>query len=148
MHIATSYLSRSLGSTRDSSWFCPLGVLLRDPIGIILPAVWSVMGGVYTPMFLTERTVLLCPASLWNPVTKGDHLPLRQVARPGCILRSFSNLLSQVGLLDTFKDFKKFPGTLWYQGSTELILVLPVPRNHSEDVACLVSIIKWPTYLH
>ncbi len=104
------------------------------------------MGGMCTPMFLAERTVLLCAASLQNSVTKGDHLLLRQVARLGYILGSFSNLLVWVGLFNVFKDFKKFPDTLWYQSFTELILVLLVPRNHPEDVACQVSIIKGPTY--
>ena len=64
LRIATSSSSRSLRSTRCSSWFCPLEVLLRGPIGIILPSVRSFMGGVYAPMFLTERTVFLHPVFL------------------------------------------------------------------------------------
>ena len=117
---------RSLGSSRGSIGFCPLECILGGYVGIILSAVWSGVGGVCAPMFLAERTVLLGAPFLWDPVTNGVHLPHGQVARLGGILGSVANLLGWVGLSNAFKDFKKFPDTLWSQSSTELILVLSV----------------------
>ena len=67
--MATSSSSRSLGSTRGSIWFRSLEVLLKGPVGLILPAVRSVMGGMCAPMFLAERAILLCAMSLRNSIT-------------------------------------------------------------------------------
>ncbi len=67
--MATSSSSRSLGSTRGSIRFRSLEVLLKGPIGLILPAVQSVMGGMCAPMFLAERAMLLSAMSLRNTLT-------------------------------------------------------------------------------
>ena len=72
--MATSSSSRSLGSTRGSIQFTSLEVLLKGPVGLILPAVCSVVGGMCAPMFPVERAMLLSAAFLWNPVVEGDHL--------------------------------------------------------------------------
>jgi hypothetical protein len=97
-------------------------------------------------MFLAERAIFLGTASLRDSFNKGDHLPFGCVTRFGGILGPFSNIIGQIGFLDAFNKFDKFPDTLRYQSSTELVLVLPVPRNHPEDVAGYATS-KGPTTL-
>ncbi len=75
MHTYFS-LSRSLGSMRGSIGFLTFGRFLRGTIGIILLTVWSVVGGMRTPMFLAERAMFLSAVFLGNLVIEGDHLPL------------------------------------------------------------------------
>jgi hypothetical protein len=55
-----------------------------------------------------------------------------------------SNLISGEGSFDVLKGkgFQYLPDALLYCGSSELILVLPVPRNHPENVACQIGVIK------
>ena len=61
---------------RGSSRFSSLEILLKGPVGLILPAVRSVMGGMCAPMFLAERAMLLCATSVRNMLTNRDHLLL------------------------------------------------------------------------
>ena len=78
---------------RGSIGFLPIEVLLWGPIGIVRPAVQSIVCSVCAPMLLTKQAMLLQAMLLGNPFIKGDHLPLRGVARLGCSLWPISNLI-------------------------------------------------------
>ena len=84
---------------------------------------------------------------LGNPCIKVDHLPHKGVARLGSSLGLISNLIGWEGSFNAFKGFKKLPDTLRYRDSSELILVLSVPRNQPKEVACQVGVIKGFYYL-
>ena len=91
---------------RGSIGFLPLEIFLLGSIGIILPAVRSIVGGMCTPMLFTKQAMLLPATFLGDPFIKGDHLPLRGVTRLGCSLHPISNLIGWEGLFDAFKGFK------------------------------------------
>ena len=84
-------------------------------------------------MLLAKQTMVFPLTSLGNPFIKGDHLPLGNVTWFSAALEPFMIFVSQKGFLDAFEGFVELP---WYCGSTELVLVLSVPRNHHEDVDC------------
>ena len=62
--------------------------------------------GVRTPMLFAKRAMLLPATFLGDPFIKGDHLPLRGVARLGCSLWSISDLIGWEGSFDAFKGFQ------------------------------------------
>ena len=90
---------------RGSIGFLPFERCLRGTVGIILPAFWSVVGGMCAPMFLAERAMFLSVAFLGNPVIEGDHFPLGRLSRLGGGLSSISNLVGGICLFNALKDF-------------------------------------------
>ena len=51
-------------------------------------------------------------------------------------------LLCLIGLFDVLKCFEQLANTLQHSASHEFVLVLPVSRDHLEDVTCWVDIVK------
>ena len=91
---------------RGSIGFLPIQVLLWGSIGIVLSAVQSIVGRMCTPMLFTKQAMLLPVTFLGNPFIKGDHLPLRGVARLRSSLGPISDLIGLEGLFNAFKGFK------------------------------------------
>ena len=94
------------------------------------------MGHVCTPVLLAKQIIFFSAISLENPFIKGDHLPLGREAWFSAILGPYAIFVGWIGFSNAFQCFKELPNALWYRGSTELMLVLSVLRNHSEDVVC------------
>ncbi len=84
----------------------PIEGLLWVTVGLVLPAVQSIVGGVCAPMLFTKQTMLLPAMFLGNPFIKGDHLPLRGVTRLGSCLMPISNRIDGEGFFDAFKGFQ------------------------------------------
>ena len=93
-------------------------------------------------MFFAKGAMLLLATFLENPFIKRDHPPLGGVSQLSAVLGTIYNLIGWVGFINMLKGFKELSDTLQYCGSTELILVLPALRNHPEDVACYIHVIK------
>ena len=91
---------------RGSIGILPIEGLLWVIVGLVLPAVCSIVGGVCTPMLFTKRAILLPATFLGNPFNKGDHLPLRGVVRLGSRLMPISNLIGEEGSFDALKGFQ------------------------------------------
>ena len=70
----------SLRSMRGSIGFLPSEVLLWGSVGIVLLVVWSIQGGMCTPMLFTKQTMVLPATYFGDPFIKGNHFPLRGVA--------------------------------------------------------------------
>ena len=58
---------------RGSIGFLLIEGLLWVTVGLVLPAVQSIVGGVCAPMLFTKRTMLLLATFLGNPFIKGDR---------------------------------------------------------------------------
>ena len=91
---------------RGSIGLLPIEDLLWGSVGIILLAVQSVVGGMCAPMLFTKQAMLLPATFLGNSFIKGDHLPLRGVARLGSRLMPISNLIGGEGSFDALKGFR------------------------------------------
>jgi hypothetical protein len=91
---------------RGSIGLLPIEALLWDSVGLVLPAVRSIVGGVCTPILFTKQAMLLRATFLGNPFIKEDHLSLRGVTRLGSSLGPISNLINREGSFYAFEGFK------------------------------------------
>ena len=99
-----------------------------------LGALWLCAMLLCTAQALSMFEVMLL-MSLIDKMLSSIVIFLR-VAWFSAIFRPFMNCVGQVGSLNALWGFKELPDTLWYCGFIELVLVLSIPVDHHEDVAC------------